>query len=310
MKLHTLLALIFAFAALNAADLSKEAWKCKKLAPVCLWQDKNIKNGKRRPAITPFLVPGNTPRPAVLVIPGGAYRGVCWNTEGHPVARRFNKLGYHAFVLDYRTAPNRWPAPQQDAMRAMKIIRGNAKKWQVDPQRVYSCRFSAGGHLAGSLGTICDQVDASANDEYDKISHVPDGMILCYGVLVFEPWSHKGTQQALLGDDYVKIAAKYSLPPKINRNTPPAFLMHTIGDTGVSYRNSIEFANAMAKHKRPCQLYLCNWGHHGMLLGNNTLDVGKWSECAVNFLETVNRMKSDPEYIKRYTNRYQSKNND
>ena len=294
----------------DAGTVAAKKWQGKKLPKTFLWKNESIKNGTRRPSIIPFLVDDTAPRPAVLVIPGGSYRGVCWNTEGHPIARRFNKLGYHAFSLDYRTWPNTWPAPQQDAMRAMKLIRANAKKWNVDPDRVYVCGFSAGGHLAGSLGTICDKLDASAGDEADKFSHIPNGMILCYAVLAFEPWSHKGTQKALLGDGYEKIAANYSLPPKVNQNTPPTFLMHTIGDSGVSFRNSIEFANAMAKAKRPCQLALYNWGSHGMLLGNDTLDVSQWSENAVNFLETVQKMQTDPEYIKRYNNRYQSRHND
>ena len=135
--------------------------------------------------------------PAVLVIPGGGYGCVCSSTEGFPIAEKFNQLGYHAFVLDYRTAPERFPAPQLDAMRAMKMIRANAGCWNVIPDQVASCGFSAGAHLAGSLGILCDDLNASGGDAADDFPHRPDCMILCYGVLVFADWSHCGTQAAV-----------------------------------------------------------------------------------------------------------------
>ena len=79
-------------------------------------------------SITPFLLNDGKLHPGMLVIPGGGYGCVCESTEGSPIARRFNELGYHAFVLDYRVAPHRFPEPQLDAFRAMKIIRGNASE--------------------------------------------------------------------------------------------------------------------------------------------------------------------------------------
>ena len=110
---------------------------------IYLWRDKEISNA----SIVPFLVEDGEKHPAILVIPGGGYGMVCEYTEGHHIAMAFNQLGYHAFVLDYRVAPNRYPAPQQDAIRAVKFIRGNADKWNVIPDKISSCGFSAGGHL-------------------------------------------------------------------------------------------------------------------------------------------------------------------
>ena len=273
---------------------------------IYLWQDAGIRTGTDRPSIVPMLL--DTPAaPAVLVIPGGGYGIVCSSTEGCPIGKKFNQLGYHAFVLDYRTAPARFPEPQLDAMRAMKIIRANAQKWNVIPDQIYSCGFSAGAHLAGSLGILCDGLDASDNDFCDEFSHRPDGMILCYGVLAFEEWSHNGTQQNLLGEDFRSIRQNYSLPELVDRNTPPAFLMHTICDQAVSYRNSLVFADAMAKKERPCKLVLNYWGDHGMLLGKNTLDAINWPEQADAFFKSVLLSERDPEFRSRYTHAYQSK---
>lgn len=278
----------------------------EKLPPVSLWHDTSIRTASGVPSVTPMLCAGEEKRPAVLVIPGGGYGCVCESTEGSPIGKKFNELGVHAFILDYRTAPSRWPEPQLDAMRAMKIIAGNADKWHVDAEKIISCGFSAGAHLAGSLGILCDGLDASAQDEYDKFSHRPFAMILCYGVLSFADWSHRGTRRNLLGSDDSVLAEKFSLTSHVNENTPPAFLMHTVCDQSVSFRNSMEFASAMAKAGRPCELSLNYWGEHGMLLGNGTLDVANWPVLAMDFIRTLEAAADDPAYLTRYTNGWQS----
>ena len=290
----------------NCAEKScgnKEEYSMQK---IYLWDDEKIKTAADRPSIT-FFSAGENPAPAVLVIPGGGYGNVCESTEGSPIARKFNEIGYHAFVLDYRTAPEySFPAPQLDAMRAMKIIRAGSKKWRIEPRRVYSCGFSAGAHLAGSLGIICDDLKFPVNDEYDEFSHVPDAMILCYGVLAFEDWSHMGTQMNLLGELPLEERRKYSLAANVGEKTPPAFVWHTICDQVVPFRNSIEFANAMAEFKRPCELALFYWGDHGMLSGTDTLDVSGWMMQADAFLKSLSLAESDPAFRERYTNKYQS----
>lgn len=272
-----------------------------------LWRDESLRTRSGRPSLTPFPCGLPGVRPAVLVIPGGGYGTVCESTEGTPIARKFNELGYHAFVLDYRTAPNRWPEPQLDAMRAVKLLRAGAGSLRIDPSRIAVCGFSAGAHLAGSLGILCGGLDASAGDEADGFSHLPDVMILCYGVLSFTPWSHLGTQANLLGDDWASRAGEYSLPEHVDDHTPPAFLMHTVRDQAVPYRNSMAFADAMAAHGRPCEMMLCCWGDHGMLLGRDTLDVGQWPDAAHRFMESLVLESADEGFRERYTNAYQSR---
>ena len=276
---------------------------------IYLWDDENIVTKAGRPSLNVMLCDKKAVAPAVLVIPGGGYGCVCESTEGTPIARRFNELGYHAFILDYRTAPSRWPEPQLDAMRAMKLIRANADKWGVIADRVAACGFSAGAHLAGSLGILCGNLDASNQDEADGFSHIPDVLILCYGVLSFEPWSHIGTQENLLGAENMGAAGKYSLTGNVSSATPPAFLMHTICDQIVPYRNSMEFAGAMAACKVPCELMLNYWGDHGMLLGNDTHDVSRWPQAACGFMDALYQSRHDAGFLERYTNKYQAQSN-
>ena len=256
-------------------------------------------------SITFFPAGGSKPRPAVLVIPGGAYSVVCEATEGTPIALTFNRLGYHAFVLDYRVAPHSFPASLNDAVRAVRIIRGHAEEWGIIPDRIVSCGFSAGAHLAGSLGILADESHGNADDEYDSISGSVDAMILAYGVLVHAQWSHVPSWRNLSGGDE-QIAEQCSLERKISARTPPAFVWATMGDQIVDCRNSIVFAEAMRKAGRPCELHLYPWGDHGMLLGLKTPDVGGWPTAADRFLEAQWAMRENPVEIRRkYTNSYQ-----
>ena len=255
--------------------------------------------------MTTFLLPALTPRPAVLVIPGGGYTSVCEKTEGPPAALAFNRLGFHAFVLNYRVAPNRFPAPLEDAVRAVKIIRGHADDWKIIPDRIVSCGFSAGGHLAGSLGILQKPQHGCAGDRYDAVSGKVDAMILCYGVLVHAPWSHAGSWKALTGGDKT-LADDCSLERKITGETPPAFVWATMRDQAVDCRNSIVFAEAMHAAGRPCELHLYPYGDHGMLLGLDTFDVIGWPTEAKRFLETQWAMQADPVGTReKYTHRYQ-----
>ncbi len=244
-----------------------------------LWPESRHESG-----IKPYLLDDGIPHPAILVIPGGGYGGVCEATEGGPVARRFNALGFHAFVLNYRVAPRRFPEPQLDAMRAMRMIRFNADKWGVIADNVAVCGFSAGGHLAACLGTIAVDIPTDGSDPVDQCNCRPDAMLLCYGVLSFASWSHQGTVNNLLGEESERLRDDFSLELQIRPDTPPAFVWHTAEDQMVPYRNSLVFAEAMWEQQCTCELHVFPQGPHGMQLGYGREDITVWPELARAFL--------------------------
>ena len=240
------------------------------------------------PCLLPFLHDGDEIRPCILVIPGGGYGCVCHGYEGSDVAEEFRALGFHAFVLDYRCGANgRYPAPQEDAARAIKLIRANAAKFHVNPDRIASLGFSAGGHLAGCLGTsIIDDVDASYGDEADAFSPRVNAMVLCYPVTQFDIANgHIGSGVNLLNTEDKAAYQPFTLMNRIDDKTPPTFLMHTFADQIVPVQGTLLLAEKLAEKKIPTGMHLYPFGVHGAGLAKDTVDTISWPREAAHFLQ-------------------------
>ncbi|MBR4220670.1 MAG: polysaccharide deacetylase family protein [Victivallales bacterium] len=238
-------------------------------------------------SLTRYVREDTVDRPVMLVVPGGGYACVCRSTEGTPIAERFASLGFQAFILNYRVAPERFPKPQQDIFRAIKLIRANAKEWHVLKDNIAVVGFSAGGHLCISAGLLYDEVDASAGDAADAESARPDAVLSAYPVVTFLGKGHFGSGKNLLGDEYEARKAEFSLETRVNENTPPVFLWHTVEDKVVPLENSLLYIDAMTRHNRPCELHVYQKGAHGQQLGYGNEDIAGWPEQAVKFLKVI-----------------------
>lgn len=228
------------------------------------------------PWLEAYPVETEAPRGAVLVCPGGGYGGRAPH-EAAPVARRFNQAGLHAFVVHYRVAPHRHPAPLLDAVRAMRLIRHHAETWRVDRDHVAVCGFSAGGHLAASMGVHFDDPDVQTGDAFDSISGRPDASILCYPVISSDRFAHLGSFQNLLGPEASAAQlARMSLELQVSERTPPAFLWHTADDPGVPVENSLLFAQALHARGVPFELHVYPHGRHGMGLAEEDPHIATW----------------------------------
>ncbi len=225
------------------------------------------------------------PKGAVLVFPGGSYRHLAKGTS-EPIAEKFQKLGFQAFLVRYRCAPNRFPTPQLDAFRAIRMVRAHAPEWKVNPMQIASVGFSAGGHLAASTGTLYDQVNADIGDEYDGIRQRPDALVLGYSVInLTERIAHRLSGECLLGaklDD--PESERLDLEKRVDSNTPPAFVWHTADDAVVPAANSIRFAQAMWQAGNTCDLHIFPHGPHGVNLALHNPDIQVWPEMAAKFL--------------------------
>ena len=224
-------------------------------------------------------------RPAMLVIPGGGYGVVCHDWEGTPIAERFAQYGFRTFILRYRVSPHRFPEPQQDALRAMKLIRGNAKAWGVIPGNVAAIGFSAGAHLAGTLGTIARGIDASCGDEFDAVDAIPNALVLSYAVITGGPKAHRGSVDLLMGDSSPEHVETFSLEKHIDGLTPPTYIWATFEDNLVPAENSLLYAEAMRAAGRPCELHIFPHGAHGVQFGKDFPDIPSWPDEAVRFMK-------------------------
>lgn len=230
---------------------------------------------------------------AVLICPGGGYERLAYLISGTQLAKWFNTLGMSAFVLNYRlpTSPDlkqREIAPLQDAQRAMRVIRANAEKWQIKPDKIGVLGTSAGGHLAAMLGTATDDL-AKINDEADKFPFAPNFMILVSPVITMGEYAHTGSRKNLLGENPTKeLIEKYSMEKHVPASAPPAFIVHAFDDKGVSVRNSLLFYNALLDKNISASLHIFPNGGHNIALRNNPGSTAEWTTLCEMWLEEMN----------------------
>jgi acetyl esterase/lipase len=200
--------------------------------------------------------------------------------EGLQVAKWLNTLGVTAFVLHYRHKGVGYqnPAPLSDAQRALRLVRYRAKEWAVDPNRIGVLGFSAGGHLASSLGTHFQTPAYEAGDEIDKTSCRPDFMALIYPVISMEPpFGHMDSRYNLLGKDAgEELVKSFCNQLRVTKETPPTFLILANDDGAVSPENSIMFYEALRKAEVPAEMHIFLKGGHGFGMRKGVGPAEEW----------------------------------
>lgn len=224
--------------------------------------------GVSEPLMTVFR-PARPTGAAVLVIPGGGYKRVVIDKEGFETARRLAAAGVAAFVLRYRLPADGWAAgpdaPLQDAQRALRIIRADAARFDVDPKRIAVLGFSAGGHLAASLASLHAKPTYAPADARDTVSARPDFSGLMYPVITMaRPHAHPGSRDFLLGPAPTEAQVEaWSRERTVAADTPPTFLVHAADDSAVPVENSLLMLAALRAAKVPAELHVFEEGEHG-----------------------------------------------
>jgi len=197
------------------------------------------------------------------------------------VAKQLNAYGIAAFVVKYRTpsdkhSPDKAIAPLQDAQQALRLVRQQAKEWNIDPSRVGLLGFSAGGHLAATAATQSSTpVIAGATAEQVK----PNFLMLGYPVISFdEAITHATSRETLLGKQPSPAQIeRFSNEKHVTPQTPPAFIVHAADDKGVVVANSLRFFEALNTAGVPSELIVFPAGGHGFGLNNSTTP-DRWIE--------------------------------
>ncbi|WP_366295737.1 alpha/beta hydrolase [Paenibacillus sp. AN1007] len=215
-------------------------------------------------------MPNMKQRPAVLILPGGGYRA-CSDREAEPIAMAFLAEGYQAFILRYSLNQDAaFPQPLNDAEEAMKLIRTHSAEWDIHPQKIAVCGFSAGGHLAAALSTMG--------------SDRPDALILGYPCILEE-------MSAIFPNPVPGV------DQKVDHLTPPTFIFHTFDDKLVSVSNSLAFADALTRQNVPFEMHIFPTGTHGLSLARPQTSMGlismvepsvaQWFSLCTNWMTRV-----------------------
>ena len=218
--------------------------------------------------LTTYILSGEKPRGLVLILPGGGYRFTS-PREAEPIALKFNSAGYHAVVLDYSCAPNRFPIGLYDCARTLTIIKENKELWKVNLDKIYVCGFSAGGHLAASISNMYLQGRFESIDGINLDGIKLRGTILAYPVLTANEYRHKGSFDNLLG---TKVSEEermnHAMEDLVSQTTPETFVWHTVEDQAVPVENTLRYITALQKKNIPFECHIYPKGLHGLSLAN------------------------------------------
>ncbi len=199
---------------------------------------------------TLYIYPAPTPNaPAIIACPGGGYRRLAMNHEGHDMATWFNKQGITYAVLKYRMPNGKSTIPISDALQAIRTLRERAEEWNIDPQKVGIMGASAGGNLAAQAAT-------QFTSEEDR----PDFQVLFYASLTMSKYA---AQSLLGGDESEEAIDRYWPTKQVKENTPPAFLLCSADDRTVRVQNSIEYFQALRAKGIQATLHIYPSGGHG-----------------------------------------------
>jgi acetyl esterase/lipase len=202
---------------------------------------------------------------AVIVCPGGGYRILAYDKEGTEIAEWLNKLGFAAFVLQYRI-PDKKEGALQDVQRAIRIVRNSSQKWNVDPDKIGVIGFSAGGSLSARTSTLFNKKTYTFVDKSDSLSCRPSFTMLIYPA-------------------YLDQGPNLTLTPELelSKEVPPVFIFQTADDT---YGNSaLVMAVALRNAKLPVELHLLPVGGHGYGLRPGKVAAETWPLLAEHWLE-------------------------
>ncbi|MGE0079278.1 MAG: alpha/beta hydrolase [Bacteroidales bacterium] len=227
---------------------------------------------------------------AILICPGGGYERLAIDHEGWDVAKWLNSMGITGIVLKYRLPSDaimidKTIGPLQDVQEAIRTIRRNAAKWNIDPNKIGVIGFSAGGHVAGIASTMYNEKVYNT----DTISARPDFSILIYSVLSMQSFTHSGSKKNLLGDaPSQELTDKFSNELHVNKQTPPAFLVHSQDDKSVPVENSIRYFQALIKNSIPAELHIYEKGGHGYgLATDRETTESSWPDACKKWLNQM-----------------------
>lgn len=231
---------------------------------------------------------------AILICPGGGYTHLAIDHEGRDVARYYNQYGFDAFVLHYRLnvgdqSGHRFPDQYRDVTTALRIIKSRAKEWKINPERIGILGFSAGGHLASMGTTMHLPANRKSKNVLEQWSTRPAFSILIYPVITLAGApAHNGSREMLLGrNPDNELVDSLSTQNRVDKHTPPTFLVYSTDDTVVPPENGILFYQALRRYNIPTSLHIYDHGGHGYGMAPKDAVLNTWPWLSIKWLERL-----------------------
>lgn len=239
------------------------------------------KGGKKDVSLIHFPV-SDGKKPTVILCPGGAYGAVASISEGFPVAKRLNELGYHAFCLTYRVCSSKlMPKPIDDLAAAVKFLQDNREKLNLSDEYIV-CGFSAGGNLTALWGT-----DNLGYGNYDLPK--PKALFTVYPFVDYgspDTPALKTCRSFMFGKKPSKEILDFYSPTKHVSSYPPCYIVNCLDDTSVPPENGVILKEALDEAGIPCVLEQGEHGEHGFGDGKGT-SVEGWIDRAITFAQKL-----------------------
>lgn len=302
MKYKILLFALIFVSQINAQDTIIKLWPKGKVPNQLVSNDKEIHKKEgiliisnvQEPTIEVFLpAKQNATGKAVLIFPGGGYGILAYDWEGTDIAKFLNGKGIAGIVVKYRlpsdvSQTNKQNVPLIDAQRALRMVRYHAKGFNITKDKIGIIGFSAGGHLASTLGTHFEESVYDAIDDVDTESARPDFMALGYPVISMGPMTHEGSKGNLLGNSPTqKLQDYFSNEKQVTKNTPPTFLLHATDDNAVPVENSLLFYKALKDKGVSATMHIYPKGGHGFSLALNDPYLKGWTALMSDWIVSL-----------------------
>ncbi len=230
---------------------------------------------------------------AMLIFPGGGYGILAYDWEGTDIAKFLNGKGVAGIVVKYRlpssaSQTDKHLVPLIDAQRAIRLVRSRAVEWDISKDEIGIIGFSAGGHLASTLGTHFNEKVYESIDGVDDHSARPDFMALGYPVISFGELTHGGSKTNLIGENpKPELTNHFSNEKQVTEITPPTFLFHATDDKAVPVENSLMFYQALKDKNVSATMHIYPKGGHGFSLARDNVHLRGWTERLFEWMETL-----------------------
>lgn len=263
-----------------------------RIETIRLWEDRDDVELTMFLTMRDKFIPNPVKKPAFIAVPGGAYHSCPRHgNEGDPVAMTFAVDGYQSFVLEYSVAEKApegkalFPAQLIDLGKAILTIRAHAEEWDIDPEKITICGFSAGGHLCSMYAStwqdgMLEKALGCAHNDLKIMA------ALCiYGLhdyVLQEAFNAAHPNMMTDGSMNIPLFGcahpdeetlkQYSPVCHASKEMPPMFLAAATDDGLVPAMHTIRMAERLQELGVPYECHMFQYGDHGFSLGRNLFE--------------------------------------